>query len=833
MAYFYIDNYPFLCMVAREETITKIKNLLRFHRNGLTITDIAKKLRLNRNSTAKYLEILQISGDVDLDTYGPAKVYTLSRRVPISAMLRFSADIIILVDREMRVIDANENALASLNLAREDLVGRVISEINSPLITSLAIPDAFDEIQRGGEQLREFSVARQDEFRHYRVRLIPTVYDNRGEGVTVIGEDITDRTRFEERLLISEARFRAIVQDQTDLILRWRPDGTVTFINETLGRYVGLSPAEAVGANCLSFVHPDDFKIVREKISRLTPEQPTYSSELRVRDKGGMYRWQQWNTRMITDSAGVFVECQSVGRDITELRQAQDALRRSEQLYHSILDNIQEVYTRSDNNGRFVMASPSILKLLGYDSLDEVLGQDIAQKFYYVPKDREKLLQILQKERFVTDYEVTLKKRDGSPVYVSTYTHLLYDQQGNVTGLESFFRDITARRQAEKVLRESEERYRNVVEDQTELICRFSPDGVLTFVNDAYCRYFGLDRETCVGKHHSVVVPDDDAPSLRAHLASLSPQHPVATIEHRIRMPDGTIRWQCWTDRAIFDADGNVAELQSVGRDITKRKEQAQKIRENEERFRLITHFSPFPISIMDEGGNYRYVNKKFEQLFGYTLADIPTKKDWFQKAFPDSTARDEAIRTWQRDALSRPGGAGYCWYKVTSKDRTVCQIRCIPVTLQTGEQFVVYEDLTQKNESDRLRSVLASIVDSSNDAIIGKKLDGTIISWNKAAERMYGYLADEVIGRSIEIIMPPALRDQLPLFLQRVRAGEGITHFRTIRVRKDGSSVRVSVTLSPIRDEQGRIFGISTIAKDVADVDEGSSLPDFSKQVP
>jgi PAS domain S-box-containing protein len=123
--------------------------------------------------------------------------------------------------------------------------------------------------------------------------------------------------------------------------------------------------------------------------------------------------------------------------------------------------------------------------------------------------------------------------------------------------------------------------------------------------------------------------------------------------------------------------------------------------------------------------------------------------------------------------------------------------------------------------------------VDSSNDAIIGKTLDGIIISWNRAAERIYGYLADEVIGRSIEIIIPPALRDQLPLFLQRVRTGEGIAHFRTVRVRKDGTSIRVSVTLSPIRDEGGRIFGISTIARNIADMDESPSHPDFSKLVP
>jgi len=149
-----------------------------------------------------------------------------------------------------------------------------------------------------------------------------------------------------------------------------------------------------------------------------------------------------------------------------------------------------------------------------------------------------------------------------------------------------------------------------------------------------------------------------------------------------------------------------------------------------------------------------------------------------------------------------------------------------------SGEQFVVFEDFTDKAESDRLRSVLASIVNSSNDAIIGKSLDGTILSWNKAAERYYGYLAEEIIGKSIDIIIPPELRDQLSLFLKRVGKGETIDHFNTSRLRKDGSRIEVSVTLSPIKDDEGHIIGISTIAENVAERKKTEAGRMFRQQV-
>ncbi len=210
----------------RQETIKKIKSLLRSHRNGLTITDIAQKLELNRNSTAKYLEILLISGDVNLNTYGPAKVYTISQRMPISAMVKFSADIIILIDNDMRVLDANENALSILDLSRDNLVGNRIDTINSPLLARLAIPEVFDEIQKNGEIQREFAITYHNEDRHYRVRLIPTVFDNLEDGLTIIGEDITKQIRFEESLMVSEARYRGIVEDQNEFICRFSPGGT-------------------------------------------------------------------------------------------------------------------------------------------------------------------------------------------------------------------------------------------------------------------------------------------------------------------------------------------------------------------------------------------------------------------------------------------------------------------------------------------------------------------------------------------------------------------------------------------------------------------------------
>jgi len=138
-------------------------------------------------------------------------------------------------------------------------------------------------------------------------------------------------------------------------------------------------------------------------------------------------------------------------------------------------------------------------------------------------------------------------------------------------------RQAVRRRTAERALRESEERFRTVVEDQTELISRFRPDGAFFFVNDAFCRYYGVSKEQILGCRFEVQIPREDAVHVEAHMRSLSRLHPVATLEHRIIMPDGHLRWQQRSDRALFDQNGTLIGYQSVGRDISdlKRAEEA------------------------------------------------------------------------------------------------------------------------------------------------------------------------------------------------------------------------------------------------------------------
>ena len=153
--------------------------------------------------------------------------------------------------------------------------------------------------------------------------------------------------------------------------------------------------------------------------------------------------------------------------------------------------------------------------------------------------------------------------------------------------------------------------------------------------------------------------------------------------------------------------------------------------------------------------------------------------------------------------------------------ERVEVSVTISPVRDATGGIIgasAIARDVTEQRQQELVRARLAAIVESSDDAIIGKGLDGIIESWNRGAEKLYGYRADEVLGKPIYILVPPGQEDEVPWILDRIRAGETVDHFETVRVRKDGELVEVSLTISPVRDRRGRVAGASTIARDVTD---------------
>jgi len=215
-----------------------------------------------------------------------------------------------------------------------------------------------------------------------------------------------------------------------------------------------------------------------------------------------------------------------------------------------------------------------------------------------------------------------LKKRYQSELIENQRT-LQASENRYRNAYEQLEKEVRERRRTEAALRESEESYRALVEDMPALVCRFIPDGTLTFVNDSYCRYFEKTRDALVGANFFQFIPEEERENVKNQYRSLTREKPVINYEHKVLAIDGSIRWQSWTDRALFDETGNLNQYQSIGVDITKSKRTEQALRESEERFREMAELMPQTVFEMDLTGRLTFVNRNAFDTFGYTQQDF------------------------------------------------------------------------------------------------------------------------------------------------------------------------------------------------------------------
>lgn len=244
-----------------------------------------------------------------------------------------------------------------------------------------------------------------------------------------------------------------------------------------------------------------------------------------------------------------------------------------------LLNNVRDAVVVWDLAGRITFWNPSAKALFGF-SAEERLGRPVSQVYLsiFTPPI------VFPKEGQTPQAHVTrnFTSRLGKKIWVSSGLTALHDEKQNdrLIGYMDVTHDISRSVEAEQALRESEARYRAIVEDyQTELICRFKPNGTLTFINEVYCRYFERDREQLLGMNFLYFIPESERPKLIQHLVSFGTEKSVATLEHQVILPEQGLRWMQRTDRAIFDARGRIFEFQSVGRDITERKRMESQVK--------------------------------------------------------------------------------------------------------------------------------------------------------------------------------------------------------------------------------------------------------------
>jgi PAS domain S-box-containing protein len=249
---------------------------------------------------------------------------------------------------------------------------------------------------------------------------------------------------------------------------------------------------------------------------------------------------------------------------------------------------------------------------------------------------------------------------------------------------------------------------------------------------------------------------------------------------------------------------------------LTEHERAERLLSQSDSRFRSLIEETGVGVATIDLTRAFTYVNGGLAELLGYSVEEVLGHR-FEEFLHPDDT---EKVAKLFLKAISSSVEPETIEFRVMHKDGRVLHFLSKPTRYMIDGQTVGFQaiiiDVSERKQSEEAIVRLAAIVESSDDAIIGKTLDGIITSWNKGAERIYGYSAEEVIGKPVSLLLPPGRQDELKEILERVRRGEQVEHYESERVRKDGRVISISLTVSPVRDSAEKVVGASTIARDV-----------------
>jgi len=394
-----------------QHELSLIKDLLQKNPEGMSVTDISKALNKNKNTIGRYLDILLISGHVDMRTYGKAKVFTLSQRLPLSAMLSYSKELIMVLDNESRIIDVNDNFLALLNLSRKDTVGKTITYLSPPDVDVHELLETLTTRFEEKEDTITFRVKDQGE-RIFKQKSVPTVFEDGRKGFTLILEDITRQVLSEREIREREERFRMMAENIHDGLIIMEND-KIVFVNRRIAEITGYSFEELWKMDPLSIIDPQDKKQVAGQIRKMDGSAEGLTQlGMWIQRKDGQRRFTSARISAVrhADTRYVFI----ILTDITELKANEAALKESEQRFRLMAENIQDGLIIVEN-GQIVYANQRIAAITGYSDqeLIRMKSSDLVSH-----GDHEKIENIITNTRPDSEkpgeFTIWITRKDGS-----------------------------------------------------------------------------------------------------------------------------------------------------------------------------------------------------------------------------------------------------------------------------------------------------------------------------------------------------------------------------------------------------------------------------------
>jgi PAS domain S-box-containing protein len=399
-----------------------------------------------------------------------------------------------------------------------DMVGTSAYEFLAP-DQEQVLQSALDRAFSRGEVVRfESSVKLGDTLTESLSHQISRILWDGEPAALVVSMVTTERKWLEQNLRESEEHYRAILSATGDGIVILDKSGKITFGSPRIYDIFNI-PREKkmIGVYALDYVDPAFRGMAEQSITRnFSGDSGPETYEYLLRKDDGTPFWGELISSPLPDDAGNTTGLLVIIRDVTKRKNYEKAIADSEKKYRTIIENMQDMYYRTDLDGNILMISPHGAKLAGYDSPEEMIGLNAARDIYVDPADRERLVSLLKEKGSVTNYITTLKTKDGRPVVVSASSQFFFDDSGNIAGVEGILHDITDLKDAEARLRESESRFRAIFESAEDAIFIKDARSRYTLVNPTMERLFSKSANQILNMSDTDLFGPSVAPELRA-----------------------------------------------------------------------------------------------------------------------------------------------------------------------------------------------------------------------------------------------------------------------------------------------------------------------------
>jgi PAS domain S-box-containing protein len=550
-----------------------IKRLLRDEPRGMTVTELAKALGRTKNTVGKYLDILHASGQVEMRSFGMAKVFTLTRRVPLSQLFSHTPEMVMILDRDHRVLQVNEPFLGLLSLPRDEVAGKNLAflPVRDPVVHDL-VRSLLDSIGEGRSE-SDLELSGGDP-RFLRAKLIPILFEDGSQGSTVLLTDQTPVRLAERALRESEKKYRELVENANSIILKMDLEGKVTFFNEYAETFFGFPRDEILGRNVVGTIVPptessgrDLQQMIRELLSHTEEYQSNENENI---TKGGKRVWVHWTNRAIRDEKGNPVGVLSIGNDITEHRLLDEQLRASEKRFRDLADLLPQPIFEADASGTLLFANRQAFLAFGYLP-DEVQGK-IHVLDFLAPEDRSRAqasIGRMLREGMHGREEYTAIRKGGGRFPIVNYSAPIREGD-RISGFRGIAIDLTTQKEVEAELRRERDFIDATLHILDALVLVLDREGRIVRFNHACEALTGYTEEEVKGRPfwEIFLVPDETA-KVRGAFETLVAGRGQLRLANTWVTKGGEQRFIEWSSTVLQEEKGGTTHVIATGIDTT------------------------------------------------------------------------------------------------------------------------------------------------------------------------------------------------------------------------------------------------------------------------